>query len=108
MGLKGDKTTQNSADLAASISSKLEPLGGITTKKMFGGHGIFHEGKMFGIVDSKGQGFLKADESNKADFEELGAHRHFKMPYFSIPKEVMDSPDLIITWAKKSIAINSK
>ena len=37
---------------------------------MFGGHSVFHEAKMFGIVDSKGNYFFKVDETNKADFEQ--------------------------------------
>ena len=73
---------------------------------MFGGHGIFHEGKMFGIIDSKVNYFLKADDTNKAHFEEKGATQHSKMPYFSIPGEVLENLDEVISWTNKSIAIS--
>ena len=36
---------------------------------MFGGFGIFCDGKMFGIVDAKGNCYLKADETTFPDFE---------------------------------------
>jgi len=54
MGVKGDKTSQDSVLAAELLVEKLISIGSITSKKMFGGHGIFHEGKMFAIVDSKG------------------------------------------------------
>jgi DNA transformation protein and related proteins len=105
MGIKGDKLTQDSVTAAEELVNKLESIGGISSKRMFGGHGIFHDGKMFCIVDSKGQCFLKADETNKSEFEEKDSFQHSRMPYFSLPDEVMNNSELLVTWAKKSIAI---
>jgi len=106
MGIKGDKLTQDSVSTAEELVNKLSAIGGISSKRMFGGHGIFHEGKMFALVDSKGQCFLKVDDSNKTDFEEKDSFQHSRMPYFSIPDEVMNDQDKLIAWAKKSIAIS--
>lgn len=64
MGEKGSKLSRDSTLMAELLRDKLEPIGGITIKKMFGGHGVFHEGKMFGIVDYKGQCYFKANETN--------------------------------------------
>ena len=105
MGIKGDKETAGSALTAEYITDKLSPLGKITSKKMFGGHGIFYEGKMFCIVDSQGGAFLKADDSNRADFEQSGSEQHSRMPYYSIPDNVLEEQDQLIAWSKKSIAI---
>jgi len=107
MGVKGDKTSQDSVLAAELLVEKLISIGSITSKKMFGGHGIFHEGKMFAIVDSKGQAFMKVDDSNRADFEEMNAQQHSKMPYFSIPMEIFNDYDILIAWARKSIAVTS-
>jgi DNA transformation protein len=106
MGNKGDKMTKDSVLSAELIVSKLEAIGGVSTKKMFGGHGIFHDGKMFGIVDSKGQSFLKADDSNRGDYEGAGSHQHSRMPYFSIPDDVLNNQDTLTSWVEKSIAIS--
>ena len=105
MGRKGDKLTQDSVLVAELLIEKLASIGGISSKKMFGGHGIFHEGKMFGIIDSSGQCYMKADNSNKDDYEAKGAHQHSRMPYFSIPDEVFKNQDELVSWANKSIAI---
>ncbi len=106
MGIKGDKLTQDSVSATELLVNKLDSIGGITGKRMFGGHGIFHEGKMFALVDSKGLCFLKADDLIRKDFEKKDSFQHSRMPYFSIPDEVMDNREILIEWAKRSIAIS--
>ncbi len=106
MGIKGDKNTEDAKIAVELLSSKLQTIEGITTKKMFGGYGVFHEGKMFGIVDSKGKAFLKADDSNMADFEDMGAQKHGRMPYFSIPETIMSDIDELLRLTKRSIQIS--
>lgn len=51
MGTKGDKMSKDSEDSAELLISKLQSLGGLKSKKMFGSHGVFHEEKMFAIID---------------------------------------------------------
>ena len=104
MGIKGDKLTNDSADSAALLLDKLDSIGQITAKKMFGGHGIFHAAKMFGIVDSKGQIFLKFNAEIKERFEAMDAVQHSRMPYLSIPDELFSNEHELLEWASKSIA----
>ncbi len=106
MGIKGDKSTPEGQLSAELLIERLTPIGGITAKKMFGGHGIFHEGKMFCIVDSKGQSFLRMNDTTRSEYEAAGAHQHSRMPYFSIPESVQHHPETLIEWAKKAIAIS--
>ncbi|MFY0626925.1 MAG: TfoX/Sxy family protein [Reichenbachiella sp.] len=105
MGNKGDKMSSDSTLTAQLMVEKLSSINGITSKKMFGGHGIFCNGKMFGIVDSKGQVFLKANESNRLIFEAAGSHAHGKMPYLSIPHEIFQNQSELEKWAHSSIEI---
>ena len=107
MGIKGDKMQKGSVDAANYVVETLSLVSDISTKKMFGGHGIFYKGNMFGMVNSKGQVYLKANDSNKSFFEENGSEKHSKMPYYSIPDEVFEDRDRLIDWSKKSIAIVS-
>ena len=48
----------------------LEDFGDVNAKRMFGGFGMYRDGLMFGLVD-KNTLFLKADDENRPDFEEL-------------------------------------
>lgn len=103
MGRREDKLTQDSMLVAELLVDKLQMIGAISTKKMFGGHGIFHEGKMFGIIDSKGTAFLKGDDTSREIYEEKRANKHGKMPYYSIPEAILNNQDIFMQWAKKSI-----
>ncbi|NNE54951.1 MAG: TfoX/Sxy family protein [Flavobacteriales bacterium] len=103
MGQKGDKMTSDSVISAELLVEKLAPVGGITSKKMFGGHGIFHDGKMFGIIDSKGKAFFKVSDATKGDYEAAGGEQHSRMPYYSIPVKVFGDDDKLKTWAEKAI-----
>ena len=55
MGIKGEKRQKASTEQKQLLADKLVQIEGITTKKMFGGHGVFHESKMFGLIDTKNQ-----------------------------------------------------
>ena len=103
MGTKGSKLTQDSVLMAALLKERLNGLGDISTKKMFGGHGVFFKGKMFGIIDSKGQCYFKVNDHNKTDFIQHGSHQHGKMPYFSIPNEILDHSEKLLQWANKTL-----
>jgi len=105
MGQKGDKMTSASTVLAERLIAVFDSIGGITHKKMFGGYGFFFDGKMFGIVDSKGKAFLKVDEDLKAKYVARGAEQHSRMPYYSLPENVLENEADIIEWARKSIEL---
>ena len=106
MGKKGDKLSKDS-DLAVNLLiEKLESIKGLSNKRMFGGYGVFHEGRMFSIVDSSGQCYLKVDDSSRSAFEEKDSQKHSRMPYFSIPETIFNDPDLLVAWAKTSIELS--
>lgn len=105
MGEKGDKLTFESSKSAEEIQSRLAELGDISVKKMFGGNGIFAEGKMFALIDSNGGIFFKVDDTNLSWYEEAGSEKHFRMPYYRVPEKVLGNDDLLGEWAQKSIEI---
>lgn len=105
MGNKGDRLSSASNLAAQDWVDAISTIGDITSKRMFGGNGIFHEGKMFGIVDSTGKCFLKVDDTNRADFEAEDSEKHNRMPYYAIPREVIADSSKLIKWSEKSIQI---
>ena len=106
MGMKGDQRTNDASISSELLIEKLSPIDGITSKKMFGGYGVFHEGKMFALVNSKGEIYLKAGESIKQKFESAGCHQHGKMPYFSLPEDILVDHTELMRWAQESIKIS--
>ena len=106
MGLNVEKNAELSDQLEATIIKNLSSLNGISTKKMFGGYGIFHEDKMFGLIDSKGNCFLKANEENKEDYLSSGGEQHSRMPYYSISEEILNDTDKLLPLAQFAIQIS--
>ncbi len=107
----------NEQDLAFTLEqlSALEP---ITTKRMFGGVGIFKETLMFAMMSSDGVFRLKVDETNKADFLEENMeplyHKDDRskrpMDYYEVPVRVLENREELTLWAKKffEIAVKKK
>jgi len=97
------------------IQDQLSQFKGYETKKMFGGIGFFKDGKMFGLI-GKNVFHLKADETNKADFESHGMKAFMSdakkkgMPYWEVPLKVLENRSELSKWAQKShlISINKK
>lgn len=111
------------ADLDSAIAAAkellegLEPrFGPISHRKMFGGAGLYAEGRIFGLLVD-GELLLKADPKAApalaADFEAAGAERWtyegkkkgapVAMPYWRLPSSAADDPEEACAWAARSI-----
>ena len=90
-------------------------FGQTNTRPMFGGHGLYYEGIMFGLV-ADDQLYLKVDTTIRQDFEDLGlaAFEYNKqgkvmtMSYYLAPEEIYDDPELAAEWARKSWGVALK
>ena len=105
MGLKGDKQTAEGAQFSQDLLPRLGALGAVTSKKMFGGYGLFQQGKMFGLISSEAELFLKVDASNQARFRRSHSPQHGKMPYFRVPKSVLGNDDKLLDWAQSAVEV---
>lgn len=108
MGKKGAKMTNASTQAAEDLQGRLGALGDVTTKKMFGGYGVFESGKMFALVDSGGTVFFKAGDTNRERFETAGSQKHARMPYFKVPDPVLNNDSDLLEWAQASIVVARK
>lgn len=105
MGKKGSKLTEESVVTAEYLVDSFEPLGEITSKKMFGGHGIFGDGVMFAIVDSAGRSFLRVDDTTREAYESAGSDAHGRMPYQSIPDSIAENDAQLLEWAGQALTV---
>ncbi len=79
------------------------PLGDVRVKSMFGGHGLFLDGSMFGLVTRHNELFLKADDTNRSEFKERGLKPFGKMPYFAAPPECSEGWAGMERWARGAV-----
>ena len=105
MGTKGSKDTETGRLAAESLVDRLQPLGVVMSKKMFGGYGVFCDGVMFAIVDSSGACFLRATDATSGPYTERGSQRHGRMPYWAIPDTVLLDDAALTDWASGAIEI---
>ncbi|MBB4290197.1 DNA transformation protein [Rhizobium leguminosarum] len=92
----------------AGIEEMFQGLGPVTVKRMFGGKGIYHLGRIIAL-EVRDEMLLKADETSAPEFVAAGATqwtyegkkgKPVKMPYWSIPDEAYDDPDLMAKWVR--------
>jgi len=105
MGEQGARYSEDVGQFAEEVSEALAPLGEVSWRKMFGGAGVFVDGSMFALIDSDAQLHLKVDDSNLARYEEAGAAKHGRMPYYVVPASVLEDDEALLEWAGVSAAI---
>jgi DNA transformation protein len=101
-----DEMRELMADLVA-------PLPGATIRRMFGGLGLFVDGRMFALFTGE-RLYLKADDGNRAAFDAEGlppfsyARRDGRVTviasYRRAPEGLLDDPDAFVDWARPAIA----
>ena len=105
MGQKGAKLTQEATNASEILVQTLSDLGKVNSRKMFGGYGIFENGAMFALITPEGKIHFKVNQSNQKRFEDMGAQKHGKMPYFEVPQDVLQNKQKLHEWARDSIDI---
>jgi len=105
VGRKGAKLTQEATKVSEGLVDTLSDLGKVYSRKMFGGYGIFESEAMFALITSEGIIHFKVDQSNRKRFEDAGAEKYGKMPYFEVPQDVLKNEQKLHKWARDSIDI---
>ena len=103
MGTTGAKRTGAADDAASEFLDALSAQLPVSSKSMFGGHGIFSEDVMFGLVDSSGQCFLRTNEETAADYDP--ERRHGRMPYHAVPDEALADADRLAALAAAALDV---
>lgn len=91
------------SEFVSNVLRVMTPLGDVNAKRMFGGYGLFLEGTMFALISRNEELFLKADDVNRATFEDRGSKTHGKMPYYSAPSETLESWQDMEPWATGAV-----
>lgn len=96
----------------AFVTDLFSGLGPVTTRKMFGGLGIYADGTIFALLMSDGTMKLKG----AGDMPRAYAHAGWQpwtytrkdgatssMPYWTIPEDLLDDPDAACNWARRAL-----
>ena len=103
-----------SDDFMDFVLDQLSSWGDVRARRMFGGAGLYCEGKMFGLI-ADDVAYLKVDDSNREDFIKAGSSpfnpypdKSTVMSYYEIPPEVLENSEELSQWAQRSLDIQAK
>ena len=96
------------------VIEQLDPVGPITSKRMFGGVGLY-AGDLFFALIAGDVLYLKGDDATRAAREAAGA-RPFQpypdrprgkgtMHYYSVPAVILEDGDALLGWGTQAISI---
>ena len=105
-----------SPGVQAFLEELFAPMGGVSLRRMFSGHGVFRDGLMFGLVIADVL-YLKADDANRPAFEAEGSEpftyagakgREVRTSHWRVPERLFDEPDAFLEWARDACAAASR
>jgi DNA transformation protein and related proteins len=99
-------------DFLQYVLEQLAGLGHVIARRMFGGVGLYHSERIFGLIAGDTL-YFKVDDSNRPDYEARGMGRfrpypdrpQLSMTYYEVPADALEDADECLVWARKSAAI---
>jgi DNA transformation protein len=96
----------------AYILEQLEGLGGLRSRRMFSGVGLY-SGELFFALIHDDTLFFKSDSTNSAEYIARKMPRFMPFPdrpeavmaYYQVPADIIEDAESLIAWARKSVAV---
>src|SRR5438105_14375657 len=93
------------------VHDQLSGLGGVSSRRMFGGAGLYCDEFFFALIDDDTL-YLRVNDDNRADFtvRGMGQFRPYadrpelSMSYYETPADVLEDPAQLVSWARRSVA----
>lgn len=94
------------SEFSEHLVEVFKSFGPVRARPMFGGHGVYHQDLMFGLIADDVL-YLKADAQTVDQFTERGLApftyvkngKPMKMSYYAAPEEIFDEPEAARAWA---------
>ena len=93
------------------VVENLRAFGAVTTRRMFGGWGIYRDGVFFALIAGDTL-YFKSDDENRAQFERAspGPFTFEKKGetvvthYYAVPEDAFEDPQVMKRWARLGYA----
>jgi DNA transformation protein len=94
------------------ILEQLERTGRVTSRRMFGGVGLYCDDVFFGLIDDDTL-YFKVNDTTRAGYEARGSQPfrpyadrpEVSMSYYTVPADILDDAEELVAWARRSVAI---
>lgn len=101
-----------SAKYQADTMSDLQAVAPVTSRRMFGGVGLYCDGIFFALMDND-KLYFKVNDSNREEYEAAGMGMFHPygdertMPYYEVPPSTIENPTDLRAWIDKAVAVAS-
>ena len=95
------------------VNDLLIGVSGISSKAMFGGHGVYKDEKIFAIIVD-GELYLKANNETKKFFATHNSHQFtylkkngktYAMNYWFVPEETFEDREKFVKWVDVAVGV---
>jgi DNA transformation protein len=92
------------------IIEQLATLPAVSTRRMFGGLGLYSGDWFFALIDDDVL-YFKVDDANREDYVSRGMKAFMPFPgqpslgYFQVPVEVIEEAEDLTRWAQRSVEV---
>ena len=98
------------ADFLDHVLDLLRAWGGVSARKMFGGHGLYRDGVMFALI-AEDTLYFKVDDANREVFAEAGMRpftyegksKPIEMSYWETPPDALDEASALVELARGAL-----
>ena len=103
------KDKARDASFVAFVEEQLASLGGVRSKSMFGGYGVYARDVFFACIDD-GRLYFRVDDATRPRYEEHGMGPFTPMPsmvmksYYEVPVDVIEDAAELTRWAREAMA----
>jgi len=93
------------------LTDQLAALPGLRARRMFGGFGLYHDKRFFGML-IQGRLYFKTNEQTRPSYAERGmspfvyekGRRFESVTYFEVPPDVLEDREQLVAWAQRAVA----
>ena len=99
------------------ILELLDPAGGISSRRMFGGYAVYKNGLAIALI-FQDEIYFKVDDSNRADYLAVDSKpfiyekqgRQITISNWSLPVEILEDSERLMEWTEKAyqVALRAK
>ena len=92
------------------VREQLQGLSQLTSRRMFGGAGLYSGEVFFGLI-YKDRLYFKTDDATRPEYEARGGEAFrprprftaLKAAYYTVPADVLEDSDELVQWARKAV-----
>jgi DNA transformation protein len=92
------------------VVEQLHGVHRLTSRRVFGGVGLYSDGVIFGVI-FKDRLYFKTDDESRREYVGLGMEGfqprpdkpRLKMKYYTVPADVLEDGEVLLKWARRAL-----